>query len=212
MIDIDPFPGRKMKKVQKFVLTNAQKAWLRKWHPVTENKVLEQMSGYSHVTLARFIRELGLKKSGEGFKAIMQRKGQRRRELHQREKRRVMYGIHKQTRIYTPVESYNKAQTSCRRHAKEKGYILSSDCKEGSPSRWIIYYSDETPRNEVFERNCNKNGFKVEKWRKPKRQNIRFQEKNRAYDNRDYLGPACQQGQQLPSRPRQARWKANHQK
>lgn len=165
MIDIDPFPGKKKKKHQKYVLTPKQKAWLRKWHPITENKVLEQMSGYTHVTLARFIRELGLKKSGDGFNAIMQRKGKRLRELRKKEKRRILYGLPQQTRMYTPLKKYNCAQHSCRSRALEKGYILSSDCKEGSPSRWIIYYDDETPRNEVFERNCNKNGFKVEKWK-----------------------------------------------
>ena len=165
MTDIDPFPGDKKKKRQKYVLTDEQKTWLRKWHPITENKLLEQMSGYSHVTLARFIRELGLKKSEEGFKAIMQRKGERRREVYQKERRRMLYGLPKLTRIYTPLKTYNCAQSSCRRHALEKGYVLDADCKEGSPSRWVIYYDHETPRNEVFERNCNKNGFRVKQWK-----------------------------------------------
>lgn len=163
--NIDPFPGKKKKKRQKYILTHRQKEWLRKWHPCTENKVLEQMSDYSHVTLARFIKELGLKKSGEGFEAIMQRKGERMRELYRKERLRLLYGLPKQTRIYTPLKNYNGAQSSCRRHALEKGYVLNTDCKEGSPSRWVIYYDDKTRRDEVFERNCNKNGFRVQEWK-----------------------------------------------
>ena len=43
MTDIDPFPGKKEKIRQKYVLTDEQKAWLTKWHPITENKVLENV-------------------------------------------------------------------------------------------------------------------------------------------------------------------------
>ena len=163
--NIDPFPGKKKKKRHKYILTHRQKEWLRKWHPCTENKVLEQISGYSHVTLARFVKELGLKKSVEGFKAIMQRKGERLRELRQKEKRRILFGLPQQTRMHTPLKKYNRAQHSCRSRALKKGYVLDADCKEGSPSRWVIYYDDKTRRDEVFERNCNKNGFRVQEWK-----------------------------------------------
>ena len=162
---IDLFPGKKEKIRQKYVLTDEQKAWLTKWHPITENKVLEQMSGYTHVTLARFVKEIGLKKSDEGFKAIMQRKGERLRNLRQKERRRILFGLPQQTRMHVVLEAYNHAQHSCRCRAIEKGYVLSSECGEGSLGRWLIYYDDETPRDDVFERNCNKNGFRIEEWK-----------------------------------------------
>ena len=170
MMDIDPFPGTKHmrrdgKNPPKYILTHEQEAWLRKWHPCIENRVLQQMSGFSHSVLARFIKELGLKKDGEGFRQIKQRFSEHRKRLIKSERRRLMWGMKQQTKIYVALKPYNFAQLSCRAHALEKGYVLSTDYKEGSPYRWIIYYDNDTPRDEVFERNCNKNGFMVKEWK-----------------------------------------------
>ena len=171
MVQIDPFPGtaqkvRVGKLRSKWMLTKEQEAWLRKWHSVCENKILERLSGISHSTMARFIRELGLsKKDSDGFKEIMQRKGEKMSETRRKEERRIRWGLPQQTRLYIPMKKYNCAQLSCRAHALEKGYILAADYKEGSPDRWVIFYDKDTPRDEVFEKNCEKNQFEVKEWK-----------------------------------------------
>ncbi len=165
MAEIEPFPGRLAKIGRHWKLNSEQTAWLCKWHPVYENKILEKVSGISHTTLARFIRELGLRKYGDGFRKIMQRRGEKMSETRRKEERRIRWGLPQQTRLYVPMKKYSCAQLSCRMHALEKGYVLSADCKEGSPHRWAIYYDGYTPRDEKFERNCNKNGFEIKEWR-----------------------------------------------
>ena len=168
----DPFPGPLVKEHGSgcgkgnggwcYRLTPEQEEWLRRWHPRTENKVLEQMSGLSHAGLAKHIKRLGLKKDTASLYAMH---SERRKELMRKERRRVEWAIGQQTKIYIPLTPFNCAQLSCRMHALEKGYVLDADYKEGSPNRWKIFYDDDTPRDPRFEKNCNKNGFKVERWK-----------------------------------------------
>ncbi len=46
---------------------------MRQWYPMTENRRLIKASGLKFATFHRFARQLGLKKSEEGFKAIKKR-------------------------------------------------------------------------------------------------------------------------------------------
>lgn len=87
---IDPFPGVLEKKrvphtfksrlgkvsVQTcptYVLTDAQREWLVRWFPETENSILMRVSGMKFSSLHRFARTLGLTKSDKGMHAIKRR-------------------------------------------------------------------------------------------------------------------------------------------
>lgn len=82
MRKIEAFPGKLTKQrvkngngmnSTKIVLDEAQKEWMRKWFPKTENSKLAEASGMSHSTLHRFARKMGLTKSKSGLEAIKRR-------------------------------------------------------------------------------------------------------------------------------------------
>lgn len=70
-----PFPGTTTTTGphRRITLTPEQEEWMRLWYPMTENRRLIKASGLSHSTFHRFAKQLGLKKSEEGFKAIKKR-------------------------------------------------------------------------------------------------------------------------------------------
>lgn len=70
---IDVFPGVLEKVGLRYVLSDAQESWFRRWFPEVENGVLQSASGMSHSTLHRFARQFGLKKSEKGMKGIKKR-------------------------------------------------------------------------------------------------------------------------------------------
>lgn len=72
---IEPFPGKLRKRP--IVLTRKQVAWLRKWYPEEENKLIVEASGLSLRTLYRLARKLGLNKSSEGLQRIRERSTER---------------------------------------------------------------------------------------------------------------------------------------
>lgn len=89
-VAVEPFPGILTKQVvdrlfttkcgktgcqhiHAWVLTAEQEAWLRKWYPITENKILMELSGMTHGKLHRLAREMGLSKSATGIKRIRKR-------------------------------------------------------------------------------------------------------------------------------------------
>lgn len=75
-----PFPGKKITTPygrRKIYLNAEQQEWLKNNFHNTENCRLIKASGLSHSTLHRFARELGLKKSTKGIKAIWRRTAKR---------------------------------------------------------------------------------------------------------------------------------------
>ncbi len=60
-------------RVKAWVLTDEQRAWLCKWFPEEENKVLMKASGMSCSALHRFARQFHLTKSAKGIKRIKKR-------------------------------------------------------------------------------------------------------------------------------------------
>ena len=92
---VDPFPGtlgkewierpfvtrRGVSRYKRYMLTEEQKAWLRRWFPEVENNTLVRLSGINMSTLHRFASELGLTKSREGLRNIMRRQAAKGKEV-----------------------------------------------------------------------------------------------------------------------------------
>lgn len=98
----------------------------------------------------------------ERYKENMRLKSELRKELIRKEKLRVIYGLERKTILKAVVmKPYTKSQTHHRNSALNRGYLLSTDCSEGSPDRYVIFYDDDTVRSEKFEKNCIKDGFKI---------------------------------------------------
>lgn len=98
------------------------------------------------------------------YEAVMELRSQNRRELIEKEKRRIIYGLERKTNIKVVVmKPYTRSQTSHRHNALLRGYLLDEDCSEGQPGRYVIYYDDETQRSERFEKNCIADGFRFER-------------------------------------------------
>jgi hypothetical protein len=94
------------------------------------------------------------------YQAVKELRAQNRRELIEKEKRRVVYGLERKTKLKMVVmKPYTSSQASHRYNALLRGYLLDEDCSEGQPGRYVIYYDDETQRSERFEKNCIKDGF-----------------------------------------------------
>jgi hypothetical protein len=94
------------------------------------------------------------------WKASLKKRSQNRREMIAKEKRRIIYGLERKTNLKTVVMTpYTRSQTDHRCNALKRGYLLDTDCSEGQPGRYVIYYDDETQRSAKFEANCIKDGF-----------------------------------------------------
>lgn len=88
-----------------------------------------------------------------------------RKEMIRKEKLRVIYGLERKTSLIAVVlMPYKRSQIAHRYNALKRGYILTEDCSEGSPDRYVIYYDRKTKRNEEFERNCIQDGFRICEW------------------------------------------------
>lgn len=72
------FPGEVLRyggsNGKKIHLTDEQREWLIRWYPVTENRRLAKDMGIYLNKVIAFARELGLKKSEKGLKAINRRR------------------------------------------------------------------------------------------------------------------------------------------
>ena len=99
------------------------------------------------------------------YKAMRKRQGEKRKETIASERRRAKWGLPRKTNLSCIVQvPYRRSQVCRRYNAQKYGYILASDCSEGSGSRFTIYFDDNTQRSQQFERNCIKDGFKFERW------------------------------------------------
>lgn len=100
------------------------------------------------------------RKHPKKWKASLKKRSENRRELIEKEKRRIIYGLERKTKIKVVVmKPYTRSQSHHRYCALKRGYLLDEDCREGQPGRYVIYYDDETERSEKFEQNCIKDGF-----------------------------------------------------
>ena len=105
------------------------------------------------------------KQNPRRYRKYMQRKSEERRETIRMELIRMRWGLPRKTRIPLVVmQPYTKSQVSHRFNAKRRGYIIADTCEEGSGHRYTIYYTDTTPRSQIFEKNCEKDGFRFREW------------------------------------------------
>jgi hypothetical protein len=94
------------------------------------------------------------------YQAAMEKKRNERKESIRKEKMRIIYGLERKTKLKVVVlNPYTRSQTHHRHSALQRGYLLDTDCSEGQPGRYVIYYDDETQRSAKFEANCIKDGF-----------------------------------------------------
>ncbi len=117
----------------------------------------EEREGKRENILSRMKRDFPQK-----YKDLMERKSTSRKELIRKEKLRVVYGLGRKTNLPMVVMCpYTESQRHHRSNALKRGYLLDWDCSEGTIGRYVIYYDKQTLRSEKFERNCEKDGFKI---------------------------------------------------
>ena len=94
------------------------------------------------------------------WKASQKKRSENRREMIRKEKQRIIYGLERKTNLKVVVMTpYKRSQIAHRYNALKRGYLLDTDCSEGQPGRYFIYYDDDTQRSARFEANCIKDGF-----------------------------------------------------
>lgn len=98
------------------------------------------------------------------YKAMCKKLSKLRSEVIESERLREKWGLPRKTKLNIVQLPYRRSQIQRRYNAVRRGYILASDCSEGSGYRYIIYYDDKTVRSEQFERNCIRDGFRFERW------------------------------------------------
>ena len=99
------------------------------------------------------------------YKQLMKQKSEQRREAIRRDLIRMKWGLPRKTKlIHVVMQPYTKPQINRRHLALKRGYILASDCSEGSGHRYMIYYDDKTERSPIFERNGIRDGFRFAEW------------------------------------------------
>ena len=164
MIDIDPFPGelRKEKKLgTPYMLTDEQAEWLRRYFPVTADRIIQQMIGCSYMTVRRLAQRLGISKDRN---AIHERYSQKMKEVVKSERRRDHWGLPRRTCLRLPFKKYTATEIRRRYKAVHKyNYILADDCSDEGGHRYCIYYDENTTRNERFEYNSRSAGFKIKR-------------------------------------------------
>ena len=124
------------------------KANLKMWQEIREGK--------REHPIAKMKREHPRK-----YRLWQKRKSEERKELARKERLRMKYGMPPKTKIKVLSNPYTKTQVMHRCNALRRGYFYAEDCSEGGGYRYDIYYDDNTQRNERFEKNLVKDGFKV---------------------------------------------------
>ena len=99
------------------------------------------------------------------YKQMLKNRSESRKKLIRREILRRKWGMEPLTRLrQVCVSPYRRSQVARRYNCLKRGYILSTECHEGSGSRFVIYYDQDTERAPIFERNCMRDGFTFKPW------------------------------------------------
>lgn len=94
------------------------------------------------------------------YTEIIEKRSQTQKKLFKSERRRIIYGLERKTKLINVILSpYKRSQIAHRYNALKRGYLLDIDCSEGKAGRYVIYYDNSTKRSEKFERNCIADGF-----------------------------------------------------
>jgi hypothetical protein len=65
--------------------------------------------------------------------------------------------------VYSP-KYYNTRQRVLRSHSERYGYVVVKDRGENPDTRYVIFYTNDTKRNEQYERKCQEAGMKILKF------------------------------------------------
>lgn len=112
------------------------------------------------------------------YKFLMKRRSENRKAIIAKEKRRVQIGLDQHTRIHLPCYDYSRPQVNFRYNAKKRGYVLGN-VREFSGERYTIYYTEETERAGIFEKNGSKLGFIFREKKIPKHYECRIGKNSR---------------------------------
>ena len=100
------------------------------------------------------------KKNPRKYRRILEKRSEARKELMRRERLRVDWGLGRQTNLHIPYDPYGRKRATFRNTCKRAGYIPG---KAHDPAeRWIIYYTPDTIRGTIRERNGERLGFRFE--------------------------------------------------
>jgi hypothetical protein len=120
---------------------------IKRWQDVREGRRLSPMEELKQ-------------RDPKAYAENMRLKSELRKEMIRKEQQRMIYGMERKTKLKVVVlKPYTQSQTHHRHSALQRGYLLDTDCSEGQPGRYVIYYDDETQRSAKFEANCIKDGF-----------------------------------------------------
>ena len=138
----------------------------KRGHPPSEATLAGNRKRWEeyHAGLRESTYETLRRRDPKKYQAVKEKRSQNRRELIEKEKRRIIYGLERKTSLKIVVMTpYTSSQIAHRHNALLRGYLLDEDCSEGQPGRYVIYYDDETNRSEKFEANCIADGFRFER-------------------------------------------------
>lgn len=102
----------------------------------------------------------------EKYALMVARMSESRKKLVASERRRINYGMSQRTKIALPQYSYSRTEVQRRSNARLRGYIVGNP-EELQGERYNIYWTKETSRCALFERNCEKAGFRILQYHAP---------------------------------------------
>ena len=100
------------------------------------------------------------KRNPRKYKRLMAERSEARTALVRKEKAKDLFGLPRATKLHLPMRKYTKQQLCYRYAARLRGYLLP-DKREGSGTRYVIYWDGTTRRGVRFEENLRKAGFIV---------------------------------------------------
>lgn len=99
-------------------------------------------------------------KNNKKYHRVVKQWGERRKELIRKERIREYNGLERQTKLYIPYDAYGTKRLSFRNCCRTAGYIPGN--ARDPEERWVIYYTPETKRGEIREKNGRALGFRFE--------------------------------------------------
>lgn len=91
------------------------------------------------------------KKHPKQYKTMRQRMKEERRQLMEKERQRVDWGVPQLSKLHVPFAPFNKRQVSLRNNMKKRGYLPGSAYGN---ERMTIYYTEETNRSALMEQHA----------------------------------------------------------
>ena len=97
-------------------------------------------------------------KNPRKYRRILEKRSEARKELMHKERLRVDWGLTKQTNLHIPYDPYGRKRMTFRNTCKAVGYIPGN--AHDPSERWTIFYTPDTRRGAIRERNGERLGFK----------------------------------------------------